>query len=228
MIDMLKTMPRLAGCIALLALSASTAFAQIKSVEIGGNVGYTLSEGVGFSNQVGTDGQTYNGLEPADAFSWGLHIGATGYQYYEMGFLWDRQESSLVANGLLSDKTVADMAVDNYHGYIGFNYARGNPAAVPFLFIGLGATSYGSIDLMGKNIGGETQFSTTWGAGVKIYPPNRPVGLRLQMRWTPTYIKTDPGGVWCDPYWGCYQTGDAEYSHALEFSGGVTFKFMMK
>ena len=72
--------------------------------------------------------------------------------------------------------------------------------------------------------GGETQFSTTWGAGVKLFPaPN--FGVRFGMQWTPTYIKSDPGGYWCDPYWGCYMVGDAQYSHQFQFNGGVTFRF---
>ena len=46
-----------------------------KRVEISGNAGYTFSDGIEFANSVGTDGQTYNGLEPKDAFSWGFTIG---------------------------------------------------------------------------------------------------------------------------------------------------------
>ena len=37
--------------------------------------------------------------------------------------------------------------------------------------------------------------------------PSPKVGIRLETRWTPTYIKTDPEGYWCDPYWGCYTVG---------------------
>jgi hypothetical protein len=219
---------RLLGVVTFVALGATAVSAQIQSLEISGNAGYTFSEGVDFANSVGTDGNTYNGIEPKDAFSWGFTIGAIGYRFYELGFLFDRQESKLVANSLRGDKEIADMSVDNYHGYIGFNYARPGSPATPFVFVGFGATSYGGIEFMGTKLDGETQFSTTWGLGVKMQSQSRPLGLRLLARWTPTYVHTNPGGVWCDPYYGCYQTGDAEYSHAIELTGGLVFKFPLQ
>jgi hypothetical protein len=59
---------------------------------------------------------------------------------------------------------------------------------------------------------------------VKVYP-GKNVGLKLGMRWTPTYIKSDATGWWCDPYWGCYVTGDSQYSNQFEFGGGITLRF---
>ena len=59
---------------------------------------------------------------------------------------------------------------------------------------------------------------------MKIYP-SRTAGLRLQARWTPTYIKSDSEGCWCDPYWGCYVVGDAQYSNQYELTAGLTIRF---
>ena len=79
--------------------------------------------------------------------------------------------------------------------------------------IGMGATHYASVDFVGlgaqRTIPGQTQFSTTWGAGVKAYPSQH-FGVRFGAQWTPTYIKTDAEGWWCDLYWGCYLTGDPQ------------------
>jgi len=59
---------------------------------------------------------------------------------------------------------------------------------------------------------------------VKVFPsPN--VGARFGIRWTPTYIKSDAAGWWCDPWWGCYVVGNAQYSNQFEFVGGVMFRF---
>ena len=59
---------------------------------------------------------------------------------------------------------------------------------------------------------------------MKIFPsPN--FGIRLEGRWTPTYIKSDPEGYWCDPYWGCYTFAEAEYSNQYELSGGIILRF---
>jgi hypothetical protein len=223
----------LLGVAAAVALGAAPASAQITKVEISGNAGYTFSEGIEFANRQDLGGKTYTGIEPKDAASWGFQIGAVGYHLYEIGFLYDRQLSKLSALSPTGDKDVADMNVDNYHGYIGFNFAREERTAMPFLFVGFGATSYGGFDLPANaetatgvhHIEGNSRFSTTWGAGVKIYPQRRQLGLRLLARWTPTYIQTNPGSVWCDPYWGCTTVGDSEYSHAIELTGGVVLKF---
>jgi hypothetical protein len=74
------------------------------------------------------------------------------------------------------------------------------------------------------DIGGDTQFSSTWAAGLKLFP-GRSVGLRLEARWTPTYIKSDPEGYWCDPYWGCYTVSEAEFANQYELSGGIILRF---
>ena len=59
---------------------------------------------------------------------------------------------------------------------------------------------------------------------MKVYP-SPGLGLKLGIQWTPTYIKSDAAGYWCDPYWGCYMVGDAQYSNQWDISGGITFRF---
>jgi hypothetical protein len=61
------------------------------------------------------------------------------------------------------------------------------------------------------------------GGGVKIY--RKQVGARLEARYTPTYIKSQATGWWCDDYWGCYVTEKSQYSTQFELSGGVTVRF---
>ena len=114
--------------------------------------------------------------------------------------------------------------VYNYHGYFAYNFGDTDAAARPYILGGLGATQYGSLDTALGEIGGETQFSSTWAVGLKIFPSPK-FGLRLETRWTPTYIKTDPEGYWCDPYWGCYTVGEAEFSNQFELSGGIILRF---
>ena len=69
----------------------------------------------------------------------------------------------------------------------------------------------------------QENFSSTWGGGVKVYPNPR-VGFSVMARFTPTYIKSDPSGVWCG-YYGCYVLGDAQYANQFEFSGGLSLRF---
>ena len=114
--------------------------------------------------------------------------------------------------------------VYNYHGYFAYNFGDTDAAARPYILGGLGATQYGSLDTAVGEIGGETQFSSTWALGLKMFP-GKNFGIRLEARWTPTYIKSDPEGYWCDPYWGCYTVADAEFSNQYELSGGIILRF---
>ena len=59
---------------------------------------------------------------------------------------------------------------------------------------------------------------------MKLYGTSK-IGGRIGARWTPTYIKSDADGYWCDPYWGCYLVGNAQYSNQFDINGGVTFRF---
>jgi hypothetical protein len=88
----------------------------------------------------------------------------------------------------------------------------------------MGATQYVTGDFQGNNVDNETKFSTTWGGGVKVFPGGK-LGARFGGRWTPTYIKTDSEGYWCDPYWGCYSYGDVDYSHQFEMSADAIYRF---
>ena len=95
--------------------------------------------------------------------------------------------------------------------------------------IGIGATSYGEVAYTRANgaagtIPGVSRFSSTWGAGAKFYSASN-VGARVGVRWTPTYIKSDADGYWCDPYWGCYLTRGRAVSNQFEFNGGITVRF---
>ena len=57
------------------------------------------------------------------------------------------------------------------------------------------------------------------------------MGVTLTARWTPTYIKSDPEGLYCSPYWGPYYGGgcvalsDPDYSNQFELSAGIGVRF---
>jgi hypothetical protein len=58
---------------------------------------------------------------------------------------------------------------------------------------------------------------------VKVYKGR--IGARAEVRMTPTYIKSDATGWWCDPYWGCYATSKSQYAGQIQMTGGVTVRF---
>ncbi len=206
---------------------ASAARAQDSRVEIGAGAGWTFSDGVNFSGIVAGDGNVYNGIEPKDSFSYGLNIGFFVNPNVEIGFLFSQQKSKLEVIGTAA-REIGDQSVDNYHGYLAYNFGESDAPARPYLLLGLGATRYGGVSFDVAGVTRETEsssrFSGTLGAGFKLNAsPN--FGLRLGTRWTPTYIKSDAAGWWCDPYWGCYVVGDAQYSNQFELSGGILLRF---
>ena len=203
---------------ALVALAAGTAQAQDPRVEISGTAGWTFSDGV---NVGGIDDSPIR-VDPKDAFSWGARLGFNLTPNVEVGFLFASQATDLEASGIVSRSV--PQTIYNYHGYFAYNFGDSDATVRPYVLGGLGATQYGSLSTPAGDVGGETQFSSTWALGLKMFP-NPKFGLRLEARWTPTYIKSDPEGYWCDPYWGCYTVSEAEFSNQYELSGGIIIRF---
>ncbi len=212
--------------VAALVLTAGPAMAQGK-VEVSGIFGWTFSDGVTGGPVTAPDGNKYSAVDLKDSMNWGLMFGVMANPNVEIGFMFNQQPSKLVLEGT-ANRELGNMNINSYHGYFGYNFGDEDAKLRPYILGGIGATSYGAVnytDVAGKaaSTSGATQFSTTWGAGVKFYPSPR-VGLRFGLRWTPTYIKSDPGGWWCG-YWGCYMTSSAQYANQFDFSGGVTVRF---
>jgi len=145
----------------------------------------------------------------------------------EIGFLFDQQATTLEIGGT-STVEFGDVSIYNYHGYFAFNFGDYDAPARPYILVGLGATQYGSVSVnLGgtqRSIDGDTRFSGSLAAGLKLFPGPR-FGLRAEARWTPTYIKSDAVGWWCDPFWGCYVVGDSQYANQYELSGGIILRF---
>ncbi len=212
-----------AGLVVALAAPAQA------QMEITGNIGWTVSNGISGDAVEAPDGNAYNRIEPVDGMSFSFSAGYIARNGGEFGFQWGRQMSELRLRGTATT-TVGDMNVDNYHGYFGYNFGEFDAAVRPYVMIGFGATNYGSVDFtslgQARSTESTTRFSTTWGAGVKFYAgQSRNVGFKAGVRWTPTYITSEAAGWWCDPFWGCYVVGDSKYSHQFEVSGGIAIKF---
>ncbi len=204
-----------------------------KKVEVGVNFGYTFSEGADINPTTIPSGIATK-INPTNGISWGLNIDYLATENFSIGFLWDDQENKLNADLASGGKLdLADITTYNYHGV--FTYHIGDPDSTmrPYFFGGLGATHFSGGDVLlppqpvtvtNGTVGSETKFSTTWGGGMKFFP-TKSVGLKLELRWTPTYIKTDPEGVWCGGYWGCWVVGESDYSNSLKMAASVFFRF---
>jgi hypothetical protein len=223
---------RTALALALVLLTATSAFAQIPKYELKGSLSWALSEGVSFQGEEVDlpDGSTgfFNRLDLSDGLTYGAGASIYLSRELELGFLWDYQASEVVAKGSTSRK-IGDLGIDNYHGVLIYNFGRPIDNVRPIVFGGLGATVFRNIDYNGLNgeprsTGTNGRFSSTWGAGVKIYP-GKTFGIQLDFKWTPTWIKSEPGGYWCDPWWGCYTTSSHDYANQWKFGGTLLARF---
>ena len=155
---------------------AGSASAQDSRIEIGVNLGWTLSDGVSFQPLLAGDGNIYDSIGPTDGFSWGLNLGYHATPNVEVGLLFDRQSSTLDVAGT-NTRSIGDMNVDNYHGYATYSFGDEDATVRPYVMAGLGFTNYGSVGYTVGDFTGETegnaQFSTTWGAGLKFNPSPR-------------------------------------------------------
>src|SRR5215204_3032343 len=185
----------------LIVLAGATpALAQDPRVEVSAVFGWNFSDGVSGDAVRALDGNVYDRVDPKDSGSFGLSAGILATEHAEVGFIYARQFSTLVAGGT-AETEIGDLAITTYHGYYAYNFGDPSNRVRPFLLGGMGATHFGSVDFAsGGRIGttgSETQLSFTWGGGVKVFPAPH-VGLRLEGRWTPTSVKSDAAGWFCD------------------------------
>ena len=226
------------GCCCLFLLATPAWAQQDYRVEIEAFAGFTWSDGVPVRPQT-ISGDAIDEVTPKSGRSYGLGVGVFVSEHVEVGFQFTQQFSAL--EGTVSSpvqltnaatREFADMKVNNYHGVFTYNFGFEDSTIRPFWFGGLGVTQYDpdlTVQTLGsqpQSIEGDTRFSTTWGGGVKVYPGSN-VGITLTGRWTPTYINSSSGGIWCSPFWpgGCWQTSSSNYSHQLQLAGGVSFRF---
>ena len=210
-----------------MTMMVMAASASAQSAEVSGTVGWTFSEGVSGNAVVVPGVGTFDRIDPTDAWAWGVRVGFFAGVNSEIGFLYNQQPTDLEVGGTTTVK-LGDIKLHNYHGYYAFNFGGAEATARPYLLFGLGGTQYAAVNATAANvqqeIPGETRFSWTGAAGLKIYPA-RAFGIRLEGRWTPTYIRSEAAGWWCDPFYGCYVVGDAQYSNQFELAVGISFRF---
>lgn len=207
---------------------ASTASAQTR-VQITGLFGYTLSDGVSGDNTLASDGNFYNRVDPKDGGNFGFSIGFMVDPKAEVGFMYRRQMSTLQISGNSGTKDLGDINIDGYHGYLAYYFGDPEGKVNPYFMVGLGATSVPAFTFTRPNGGsannsGGTQFSSTWGTGIRFNAAKH-FALKAGIAWTPTYIKSDAEGWWCDPWYGCYIVGNAQYANQFHFEGAFVIRF---
>ena len=154
-------------------LAAVPAFAQEPKVEVGVTFAWVFSDGVS-GDAILVPGQgTFDRLDPKDSFGWGIDLGFFVGPNTEVGFIYGNQRSTLQAGGSTT-KDIGDMSINTYHGTFTYNMGESDARIRPYVMGGLGVTSFGDVAYTRANgvagsISGASKFSTTGGAGVKLY-----------------------------------------------------------
>jgi outer membrane protein W len=217
------------GAVVLAAAATATAYAQEheQRIELSALAGYTASDGVTGSPVLAGDGNIYDSIDPRSSFSFSLAGGYYVTPSVLVEGMWSRQYSSLDLNGT-NNRGLGSFNIDNVHALVAYHFLEANAPIRPYLGGGLGWTNYGTLDItaggVSRSINGQARFSTKWEAGVKARASHN-LAVRAGVTFTPTYVKSDASGWWCDPFWGCYVTGNAQYSNQWDFHGGLSFRF---
>jgi len=216
------------GVVVITLAGAPAVAQQTPKIEVGVVIGWVFSDGVS-GKEIPVPGVgTFNRIDPKNSFGWGFDVGVFMTENAEVGFTYTQQPTKLDASGTTT-QDIGDLSTHTYHGIFTYNWGPRDARVRPYVFGGLGGTSYGDVSYVhangtGGTISGGSRFSSTWGAGVKMYGASK-IGGRVGLRWTPSYIKSDAVGWWCDAYWGCYLVGNAQYSNQVDINGGVTVRF---
>jgi hypothetical protein len=153
--------------------------------------------------------------------SFGASAGYIWRDRYQFEFMWNRQKTEL--EGQLLDGSpevkIADANFDQYHFDFLYNFGEETKQLRPFILAGVGASH---LDPDG-DVTGFTKVSYDIGAGIKYYL-GKEWGLRLQGRYTPTYISSTDNQIICDAF-GCFLGTDRHYINQGEVSAGAFLHF---
>jgi len=152
--------------------------------------------------------------------AYGLTVGADVAENFGLEFLWNRQDTQAVGKlkGGEEYPERIDANLDQFHGNFLIYVADRESSLRPYFLFGLGATRASGAD---SSI---TKFSFGLGGGLKYFFSDN-MGVRLQMRYTPTYLYSTAGGVWCD-WWGfCWVVPNDKFLNQGDVTAGWTFRF---
>jgi len=203
------------GLLLLACVFAST-MAVGQNFEITPFIGGQLNGGLDINNGF------FSRIEVQNNVNYGVSAGYLLGEHAGVEFMWNYNSAGTLAqfaSGGTSTK-VFNLRTNQYLGNFLYHLSDRETKMRPFIMFGLGGTNL-SPDNGAKGI---TRFAWTVGAGAK-YNFNHRFGMRVQGKWSPSYITTTSGGFWCDPFFGCWEVGNDHFLHEFDITGGLTLRF---
>jgi opacity protein-like surface antigen len=170
----------------------------------------------------GSGGELLDYIKLKSSFDYGVEADYALFPGFEAEFLWSRQPTELRAHnaesGGLAD--IGSANLDNYNGGALWELKGEESKIKPFISFGLGFTHFGTNGVL---TGINNRFSYNIGGGVK-YEPTAHVGLRVDVRYSPTHT-TQQVGYGEDFYGDLYQTEITNKANQGQANIGVIFRF---
>jgi len=203
--------------IAFMLIGAPAARSQ-KGIEITPFAGWQTNGGIDLSTA------TFNHIDVENGLNYGISGVYLLGDYTGVEFMWNHNK----ANTLLQFNTggtaprVLQLTTNQYLGDFVIHFTNREHKFRPFVLLGLGVSNLAPDR---SDAGSITRFSWAFGGGAKYYL-SKHIGVRIQLKTSPTYISSGSSAFWCDPFWGgCWNLGQSTFLQELDVSGGVTFRF---
>ena len=199
---------------------------DFKRFEVQPFIGGTVGGGIPLRT---FDNIEYGKVHVKNSLNAGVTFGYNFSEQVEAEFLWRRQYSEGEATGTVIPSPVVPISgklfnlnIDQYQGNMLYHFASGEAKTKPYLLFGLGASTLRASTDNGS--GSFTKFSFGLGGGIKRFFTDS-FGVRAEVRWTPTYLYSTYGGVWCNIYGFCWTIPSDTFMNQVDFTTGVVWRF---
>jgi opacity protein-like surface antigen len=203
--------------IAWTVIAAPKAVAQ-RGIEVAPFIGGQTNGGLDLSTAL------YNRIDVQNGLNYGVSAGYLIGRYTGVEFTWNHNQANTVAQSIGggADRRVFGLNTNQYLGDFLLHFKDRESRWRPFVLFGAGATNLAPNR---SNVSSITRFAWIFGGGAK-YNFSKHLGVRLQAKWSPTYIASTTQGFWCDPFWaGCWEVGNSYFLHEFDATAGLTFRF---
>jgi opacity protein-like surface antigen len=203
--------------IAWTVVAAPAAWAQ-RGIEITPFIGGQINGGVDLATA------RFNRLDVQNGLNYGVIAGYSIGNYTAVEFMWNHNQATTLAQptGGGVDLRVFSLHTNQYLGDFVVHFKGAENRLRPFALAGAGVTNLAPDR---SQVNSTTRFAWVFGGGIK-YKLSKHLAVRLQGKWSPTYINTATTGIWCDPFWfGCWAKAESVFLKEFDGTAGLTFRF---
>jgi len=197
--------------------TAPTTRAQ-RGIEVTPFIGGQVNRGVDLSTLL------FKRLDVQNGLNYGVIVGYPVNNIANVEFMWNHNQADALGQPASGgpDQKLFLLKTNQYLGDVLLHFKNRENRLRPFVLFGAGVSNLAADR---SHVGSITRFAWVFGGGIK-YTLGEHLGVRLQGKWSPTYINTITTGVWCDPFWaGCWEKGDSVFLKEFDGTVGLTIRF---